>query len=279
MRMSSWQAVAPLLAVLLFLAFGLPTVTGRPGPAEGKKSPPKKPFDAGGCVGKVCPVWMYAQYETYCSYYAEYCTGDPTLLFNVSIDDTNCNLPCTPPYCDTMNCGVCIDIPALLLKKDQALARKLVEWTKSKKLKIKSVPSRFYYCLANHCMKGLDKVGDSKRTSPLPNPNPATTTQVSRSLVDLEIDSAGDKTIRVLLFQIMVDPYKETDIERLQAAKKLKMKAKVFGVGQEVDTDPNDTPEAKIPYANIRESSTHAWQVIYENEIYQVIVHKDTKKM
>jgi hypothetical protein len=265
MRMNPWQAVAPLLGVLLFLSISLPPVTGE-GAADKEKPKATEKDDCipgGGCVGYVCPVTLYAVYPEYCSYDAQYCTGSATILYNVSIDDV-CGHTLLPPWCCEGQCAPptwdCILIPDYKGKKPP-------------------LPPDTYQS-APKLRKGLmnrGKLNDPKLANPVP-PRPTATLVGRRVLVELETQK-GKTYARVLLYKVDVDPTKETDPKKLAAVTLLKMKKMTFGTGLEVEktTDPADPISYDGTGDYLRHTKEQVCCVHYKGMDYQVILHKDTK--
>src|SRR5438128_2480458 len=107
-------AVVMLFAALFFLLGGTAAVNGRY--EEDKKAKDCPPLPDG-CKGSACPVILYASYGSYCSYYAQYCTGNSADLVNISVD-SNCCHTMMPPYCDG-DCTDCIPLGSYMKKKNK----------------------------------------------------------------------------------------------------------------------------------------------------------------
>lgn len=262
MRSRAWLAVVPLLAVLFALSSSVPGVPGRSYQDKTRvKVKVKDPKDLcmPGCQGSACPVFLYATYGsgTYCSYYAELCTGDPADLYNVLVDD-KCGHTCNGPYCCAGQCDDCIPIGSFFFKKKQGKTK---------------VPHTIHNTSAD-----LQKNGLTKRGDPL-LPNPIANRKVAQLLADpvlAELETQkGKPKVRVLLFLTYIDPSKETDPDKIVFIKKMQMKPRVFGTGLEVEVDAS-TPTATIPYDDVTQAKGKVLRVKFDGVIYQVIVHNST---
>jgi hypothetical protein len=248
MRIRSWQAVAPLVAVLLALLLNMPPANGRP--LEGKAKVAAKELQGrqNPCPGQVCPVILVGTYPTYYSYYAFNCdTHAPCLLDDSVAHD--CKTPCS---------GDCHDCVPLQKYKGawpavHHVAKRLVKKGEVGKdltggLQTKAKPSDPK--LQDPC-KHIDS---ARLLGPPLLINLATT------------KGASPNKAKVLLFLIFVDLSGEAD----PTVKK--QPPMVFATGQEVDTMEDG---ANIPYSIVGVLGK-VCQVKLGSVTYQVVLHKTT---
>jgi hypothetical protein len=258
MHPKCWFAVVMLFGGLFILLDGADALTAR-------DCPP-----AAGCLGSACPVMKYADYGSYCSYYAQYCTGDPTMLTNISVD-SNCSHTMMPPYCAAGNCDDCIPLGSF-----SPPGQSPNDSTKKDKTKKAASPPAVHG--HQDILKGLaqrGKLTDTKVQNPIPAGSLTASLAEKPVLAELTTTNDGLTRVRVQLYVITVDPSKETDAKKKAAIMQLKMMKMMFGNGIEVEKTADVA--VPIPQSAITAVKQKVCVIRYKNRDYQVVLHKDTK--
>jgi hypothetical protein len=267
MRIRSWQAVAPLVAVLLALLLNMPPANGRPleGQAAGKNlhGGARGLFQVGGdgCLNKVCPVFLMGYFGGYYEYYALLCTGNPNANYPVLLEDTDFLTP-MPPFCTDGNCTSCVDVPEEVMRPDGLK-------------KADRLPQH----IARNLSGGWDKqIGKAPPDLEHPEKSGTGTTLVGPPrLIDLEVSKAPARRAKVLLYLMNADPAKAT----IKGYKGPKLMPRLFATGIEVDDKYVKGDAEKVPYENIvkkYEKAPGILQVRLGSAVYQVILKKSKKE-